>query len=854
MYDSIIIRGARLHNLKNITLSIPKNKLVVLTGVSGSGKSTLGFDILLKEGMRQYMEALGMVTFGLAKPPVDAISGLSPTISVDQRLTNQSPRSTVGTSTEVFTYLRVLFARLGHRPCSNCGNDVPPPYDPSNAEIPSETGSDEDSSAPQQTYPCPHCNTPIPVLDMANFSFNKPEGACPTCSGLGTMQQADVTQLVTEQKSILEGAVVGWNTILIDYHGANLKNAARHYGFDFDLSLPVRDYSEVQRDLLFHGVNSPIFRRHFPGIEPPATVRKGRFEGIATNLLRRHAEHIQSHLMDAEYQDKLGEFLITQECPDCDGTRLAAESRLVTVGGQDIVALSCLSLNDLDKWLKGLPSVFSADEMLFAKPILDDMHERLTRLVEVGAGYLTLERASPSLSAGEAQRLRLAGLLGSELSGLLYVFDEPTIGLHPRDTHHLIEVLRRVRDQGNSVLVIEHDLDVIAAADHVFDFGPGAGRHGGQIVASGTPSEIANTKSSITGDYLAQRVSIAIPGARRAPGGKAIIVRGARHHNLQDLTVSFPLGIFVAVTGVSGSGKSSLVFEILDRAIRQHLYGSTEIPGKHDAIDGVENINQIITIDQHHIWRMPRSNAATYTDTFTPIREAFANLPEARRLGFSRQHFSFNQPGGRCERCQGAGVLTVQMHFLPEVEIPCPTCHGRRFTSEILTVKYQGYDIAQVLDMTIEEALALFKDIPAARSRLQVLNDVGLGYLQLGQPATALSGGEAQRIKLARELGRRGKGHTLYMLDEPTTGLHLADIARLLGLLQRLVQAGNSLIVIEHNLEVVKTADWVIDLGPEGGAAGGRLIAEGTPEQVAKTTRSYTGQWLKKILDIRPAA
>ncbi|HEX9090617.1 MAG TPA: hypothetical protein VF831_03965, partial [Anaerolineales bacterium] len=604
MNDTIIIRGARLHNLKNISLSIPKNKLVVLTGVSGSGKSTLGFDILLKEGLRQYMEALGMVTFGLAKPPVDSISGLSPTISVDQHLTNQSPRSTVGTSTEVYTYLRVLFARLGHRPCPKCGKDVPPPYDPSNAEMPSETDSDEESSAAQETYPCPHCNTPIAVLDMAHFSFNKPEGACPTCTGLGTMQQADVKQLVNEQKSILEGAVVGWNKILIDYHSANLKNAARHYGFDFDPSLPVRDYSEVQRDLLFHGVNSPIFQRHFPGIEPPATVRNGRFEGVITNLLRRHAEHIQSHLTDAEYQDKLGEFLITQECPDCAGTRLAAESRVVTVDGQDIVALSHLSLSDLDVWLNGLPSVFSVDEMLFAKPILDDMHERLTRLVEAGAGYLTLERASPSLSAGESQRLRLAGLLGSELSGLLYVFDEPTIGLHPRDTHQLIEVLRRVRDQGNTVLVIEHDLDVIAAADYVVDFGPGAGRHGGQIVASGAPADIANTKNSVTGAYLAQRMSIAIPEQRRPSDGKVITVHGARHHNLQNLTVSFPLGVFLAVTGVSGSGKSSLVFEILDRAIRQRLYGSTEMPGKHDAIDGIENITKIITIDQYHIGRM----------------------------------------------------------------------------------------------------------------------------------------------------------------------------------------------------------------------------------------------------------
>ena len=848
MADYITIRGARLHNLKNISLSIPKNQLVVLTGVSGSGKSTLGFDILLKEGMRQYMESLGMVTFGLAKPPVDSISGLSPTISIDQRLTNQSPRSTVGTSTEVYTYLRVLFARLGHRPCPSCGKDVPPPFDPSNLEWEAEASMSEDGNAPEETYPCPHCRASIPFLSMAHFSFNKPEGACPACTGLGTIHQANIKHLVDENKSILQGAVNGWNKIQIEYHSAILRAAASHYGFDFDPTQPVRDFNQVQRDLLLYGVNSPIFRSHFPKVEPPATVRSGRFEGIATNLLRRYAEHVQEHLHDADYRDKLDVFLVTQECPECGGTRLRRESRAVTVNGRDIIALSRLPLSDLGNWLDGLASAFSVDEVLLARSILEDIHERITRLVEVGAGYLTLERSSPSLSAGESQRLRLAGLLGSELTGLLYVLDEPTIGLHPRDTHHLIDVLRKVRDQGNSVLVIEHDLDMIAAADYVVDFGPGAGRHGGQIVACGTPADVAASAGSITGDYLSHKLSIPIPSQRRAPDGKAITIHGARHHNLQNITVRFPLGLFVAVTGVSGSGKSSLVFDILDRAIRQRLYGSNDVPGVHEAIEGSEQVDKIITIDQYHIGRIPRSNAATYTDTFTPIREAFAATPEAQNRGLSTRHFSFNVPGGRCERCQGAGVLIVQMHFLPDVEVTCPTCHGRRFMADTLAVKYQGYDISQVLDMTIEEVLALFLQVGAARARLQVLSDVGLGYLQLGQPATTLSGGEAQRVKLARELGRRAKGHTLYLLDEPTTGLHLADIARLLVVLQRLVEAGNSVIVIEHNLELVKTADWVIDLGPEGGVAGGRLIAEGTPEQVAQVPGSYTGRWLMEIL------
>ncbi|HZU02870.1 MAG TPA: excinuclease ABC subunit UvrA [Ktedonobacteraceae bacterium] len=848
MTAHITIRGARLHNLKNVTLTIPKDQLVVLTGVSGSGKSTLGFDILHKEGQRQYLEALGIVPFGLAKPPVDAITGLSPSISVDQHLTNRSPRSTVGTSTDVYTYLRVLFARLGHRPCPNCGKDVPPSFDPSNAEWEGEASADDDASAPEATFPCPHCGTPIPEISMAHFSFNKPDGACPTCTGLGIVHQANLKRLVDEQKSILDGAIAGWDRFHINYYTSTLQAAAAHYGFEFDFSLPVKDYTPQQRDLLFFGVESPLFRRHFPTIEPPTTVRQGRFEGIATNLLRRYAEHIHEHSNEADYRDKLEEFMVIQTCPDCDGTRLRPESRVVTVNGQNIIALSRLPLSGLGTWLGGLPAVLSPDEMLVAEPILVDLSVGITRLVEVGAGYLTLERSSPSLSAGEAQRLRLASLLGSELSGLLYVFDEPTIGLHSRDTRRLIDVLRRLRDLGNTVLVIEHDLDMIAGADYVVDFGPGAGKHGGQVVAAGTPAEIAGQPTSLTGDYLAGRASIPVPQHRRTPTGRAITISGAREHNLQDITVRIPLGLLVAVTGVSGSGKSSLVFDILDRAIRQHLYGASDAPGEHDAIEGYEYLDKIITIDQEHIGRIPRSNAATYSDTFTPIREAFAATPEARRRGFSARHFSFNVPGGRCEHCEGTGALTVKMQLLPDVEVRCPACHGRRFTRETLAVRYRDHDISQVLDLTVEEALTLFKDVPAALSRLQVLSDVGLGYLQLGQPATTLSGGEAQRVKLAKELGRRVTGRTLYLLDEPTTGLHLADTARLLGVLQRLVDAGNTVLVVEHNLEVVKAADWVIDLGPEGGAAGGKLIAEGTPEQIAQAPGSYTGQSLRELV------
>jgi excinuclease ABC subunit A len=842
MTDQITIRGARLHNLKNISLSIPKNQLVVLTGLSGSGKSTLGFDILLMEGQRQYMESLGMVTFGVSKPPVDSITGLSPAISVDQHLTNHSPRSTVGTATEVYTYLRVLFARLGHRPCPACGKDIPPLSGASSADWEAEPADD---TAPEETFPCPHCGAPVPELGMASFSFNKPEGACPTCTGLGTVHQANLQRLVDENRSIPDGAVLAWeNAQLVSYYSDTLQASAAYYGFDLNLSLPVKALPAAFRDLLYYGVDSPLFRRHFPDVEPPATVRQGRFEGVATGLLRRYAEHIQ----DADYREKVEGQLITQVCPDCAGTRLRPASRAVTVNGDTIIAVSRRSLTAIAGWLADLPAIFSADERLIAQPILEDLDARIGRLVEVGAGYLTIERTSPSLSAGEAQRLRLASLLGSGLTGVLYVFDEPTIGLHQRDTHRLVGFLRRLRDLGNTVLVIEHDLETIAAADTVIDFGPGAGRHGGQVVAAGTPAEIAAHPASPTGAYLSGRAAIPVPSPRRVPNGKALTIRGARHNNLQNLTVRLPLGLLVAVTGVSGSGKSSLVFDILDRALRQRLHGSSEAPGAHDAIEGCEFLEKVITIDQDHIGRLPRSNAATYSDIFTPIREAFAASPEARQRKLTARHFSFNVPGGRCERCQGAGVLTVKMHFLPDVEVRCPACHGRRFTRETLAVHYQGHDISQVLDLTVEEALALFQDVPAARSRLQVLSDVGLGYLQLGQPATTLSGGEAQRVKLSKELGRRAAGRTLYLLDEPTTGLHLADTARLLSMLQRLVDAGNSVVVVEHNLELVKAADWVIDLGPEGGSAGGRLVAEGTPEQIAAVPESFTGQFLKKIL------
>lgn len=843
MNSTISIRNARLHNLKNINLEIPKNKLVVITGLSGSGKSTIAFDMLRKESLRQLFESLGLVTDGLSKPPVDSITGLSPAISVDQHLTNHSPRSTVGTVTEVFTYLRVLYARLGHRPCPQCGRDVPPPT----YESADENWQEQSDESPEGTYPCPHCGAAVSEMGMANFSFNKPAGACPTCTGLGVVRQPIVSRLVDENKSVPELPVDGW----VEFHGTHysqiLENAGKYFGFEFDTSKPIREYTSVQRDLFLYGTESPQFRRHFPNVKPPSTNAQGRFEGVVTNLQRRYNEHATN----ASYLEKLEHLFTAQPCLDCEGTRLRPESRAVTVAGDTIITVSQLPLTNLDAWLKSLPPHFTAEEMRIALPILDDLKERIGRLLEVGVGYLTLDRSSPTLSAGEAQRLRLAALLGSGLTGVLYILDEPTIGLHSRDTQRLINVMRRLRDLGNTVLVVEHDLELIRAADYLIDVGPGAGKHGGQIMAAGTPEEVSGVKESVTGAFIAGTATVPIPEQRRSDWQsdlRTLTIHGARQFNLRNITVKIPLGMLVAVTGVSGSGKSSLIFDILDLAARQHLNGSNEIPGEHDRITGWEHIDKVITIDQAHIGRIPRSNAATYSDTFTPIRETFASLPEAKKSKITARHFSFNVPGGRCERCEGAGTLTVKMHFLPDVEVRCPACRGRRFKRETLAIKYRGYDISQVLDMTVEEALALFEDVPAAAARLKVMSDVGLGYLQLGQPATTLSGGEAQRVKLAKELGRRSTGRTLYLLDEPTTGLHPADTSRLLILLQRLVDAGNSVLVVEHNLDLVKAADWVIDLGPEGGMAGGRLLAEGTPEEIIKVQESYTAQCLRRML------
>ena len=843
--DNIVVRGARLHNLKNLSLDMPKNRLVVFTGLSGSGKSTLAFDTLHKEAMRQYLESLGLVTYE-SRPPLDSISGLSPTISIDQHSANHSPRSTVGTATEVYTLLRVLFARVGHRPCAVCGADVPPAHElDDSAELLIQDEADDDE--PANTLPCPTCGTIALQRGMGFYSFNKPAGACPACTGLGTVYTPDLPRIVDESRSVEDGAILLWEPRLTAYHAGSLRAAGSHYGFDFDPATPVAALPPAQRDLLLYGALSPEFRRHYPATEPPVTVGKGRFEGVIPNLLRRHAERVAGG-DDGDHLEKLERLLILETCPQCEGTRLRPEARAVTVAGHTIVAISRLSLGDLAGWVAGLRTGLPAEEWLIAEPIVADLSERIRRLVTIGLGYLTLERNTPSLSAGEAQRLRLAALLGSGLTGVLYVLDEPTIGLHARDTLRLVGLLRTLRDQGNTVLVIEHDMAFIAAADWLVDFGPGAGRLGGQIVAEGSPAAVAQVPASITGQYLAGTARIAIPAARRPVGETGLTIRGAREHNLKDITVFLPQRTLTVVTGVSGSGKSSLLFDILDRAARRRFFGAAAVPGDHDGIDGWELFDKVITIDQSPIGRSTRSNAATYTDAFTPIREAFAAQPEARTRALTAQHFSFNVPGGRCERCEGAGTLAVAMHFLPDVTVRCPACRGRRYKREVLAVPYQGYSIADVLEMTIEEALALFAGVPAARARLGLMAEVGMGYLQLGQPASTFSGGEAQRVKMAKELARRTTGRTLYLLDEPTSGLHPADVAHLIQVLQRLVDAGNTVVVVEHNLDVVKCADWVIDLGPEGGEAGGQLIVAGPPEIVAITAESLTGHMLSSHL------
>lgn len=837
----ISIKGAKENNLKNIDVQIPKNRLVVFTGLSGSGKSTLALETLQRECQRQYMESMGMTMDIGSKPKVDSIEGLSPAISINQHHTSNNPRSTVGTVTEISAYLRVLFSKLGERPCPNCGNIITQNYNEAAFAAYTEMPDQElgDTELYEQMIPCPHCGKPVIELTASHFSFNKLQGACPVCRGIGVVNSPDVNLLLDKSKSIREFAISGWDQVCIDRYGASVAHAAKHYGFEMDISAPIGSYNDVQMDLLLYGVLSRQFQKHFPDIAPPKTVPEGRFEGVATNLMRRYSEN-----SSASARQKLEKFLIQRECPECEGIRFRPETLQVGVGGINIKQLLSMSISDIRRWLEEICSSVTPKAMDVVHQVVDDLQRKINRIIDVGAGYLSLDQPAVSLSAGEWQRIKLASILGSGLTGVLYVLDEPTSGLHKRDTGKIIKVLKRLRDMGNTVIVIEHDVEIMKAADHIVDFGPGAGKQGGRIVACGNAQEIMRCDASITGRYL--KANSYAPRRRKLPGSNGCLgIRRAAVNNLKNIDVDIPLGRLVTITGVSGSGKSSLIFGVLAEAAGACFHGLKR--NRNPDISGFENLDDVVVINQQSIGRSSRSNAATYTDLFTDIRDLFASLPETKISGLSAKHFSYNVTGGRCEKCQGSGKLSISMHFLPDVEVVCPVCRGKRYQKPVLDIKYRGYNISDVLELSIDEALVVFAGERGIASKLKVLQDVGLGYLGLGQSAATLSGGEAQRLKLAKELSRGGSGRVLYLFDEPATGLHPHDAVRLINVFDRLVSLGNSVVIIEHNTEMIMESDWVIDLGPEGGNEGGEIVAQGTPEEIMKNKGSATGRVLSGL-------
>jgi excinuclease ABC subunit A len=989
--EQLVVRGAREHNLKNVTVSMPRDRLVVITGLSGSGKSSLAFDTIYAEGQRRYVESLSAYArqfLGeMQKPDVDQIDGLSPAISIDQKGASRNPRSTVGTVTEIYDHLRLLFARIGHPHCPACGREIqrqsvqqivdqiyelpegtrllvlgpvikdrktegdrvfdqirrqgyarvrvdgeqmdlaetwqldkykrhtievvvdrfvvhredvsaageglaedsataglaedfataglaedsataaPATERPDSARLADSVETalrlgegvmmiapvPRDGETPQfeerrysERYSCPYDGTTVDELEPRSFSFNSPHGACPSCTGIGSRLEIDPERVVNKNLSLAKGALVPWARLPMEgsWHGKIIEAVCAEHGWDFNA--PVKTLPpEALEYILYSGRGERVVigYRHERG----ENTYGATFEGIIPNLQRRF------HETDSEFiKSELERYMVGRPCPTCEGKRLKPEILAVTVDGRNIWDVSTLSIINACDWVGNLPATLTEREKTIARQILKEIAARLDFLVDVGLDYLTLDRTSQTLSGGEAQRIRLATQIGSSLMGVLYILDEPSIGLHQRDNAKLIATLTRLRDLGNTVLVVEHDEETIRTADWVIDIGPGAGEHGGEIVASGPLEVILAEPRSITGAYLRGELEVAIPKTRRKGSGLSIVVRGAREHNLKNADVAFPLACFVAVTGVSGSGKSTLVSDILYRALARELNGARDKPGEHDRLDGVEAIDKVIDIDQSPIGRTPRSNPATYTGLFAPIRELFAGTQEARVRGYKPGRFSFNVKGGRCEHCKGDGILKIEMQFLPDVYVPCEICKGKRYNREALEIHYKGRSIADVLEMTIAEALELFTPVPAVRAKLQTLNDVGLGYVHLGQPATTLSGGEAQRVKLATELSKRATGRTLYVLDEPTTGLHMADVDKLLHVLHRLVDTGNTVVVIEHNLDVVKTADWIVDLGPEGGERGGYVIAEGTPEDVAQSPGSATGEYLARVLRGEP--
>lgn len=936
--DKIVIHGARAHNLKNIDVTIPRDQLVVVTGLSGSGKSSLAFDTLYAEGQRRYVESLSAYArqfLGqMDKPDVDSIDGLSPAISIDQKTTSKNPRSTVGTVTEINDYLRLLYARCGHPICPNDHVEItsqsveqmvdqvlelperskiqilsPVIYQKKGqhkkvfehiqkegyvrvrvdgeiydiSEVPElEKNKKHDIAIVidriiikegirsrlfdsfeaalrladgyavvdvigqeemlfSEHYACPYCGFTVGELEPRLFSFNAPFGACPECDGLGIKLAVDEDLVIPDRSLTLrEGALVPWNPISSQYYPQMLEQFCLSFGIDMDT--PFEKLSKEEQQLILHGSNGKTFHFHYENDFGGVRDVEVPFEGVLNNIYRRY------HETNSDFtRDQMRLYMTELTCSHCHGYRLNEQALAVKVGGIHLGELSEKSIQDALAFLEQLS--LTEQETMIAKPILKEIKDRLTFLQNVGLGYLTLSRAAGTLSGGEAQRIRLATQIGSNLSGVLYILDEPSIGLHQRDNDRLLDSLRKMRDLGNTLIVVEHDEDTMRAADYLIDIGPGAGQHGGEVVAYGTPQEVSENPNSLTGQYLSGKRKIPVPKERRKGNGKKITVVEASENNLQNITVDFPLATFTAVTGVSGSGKSTLVNEILKKALQQKVSRSHAKPGKHKKITGFESIEKVIDIDQSPIGRTPRSNPATYTSVFDDIRDLFAQTNEAKVHGYKKGRFSFNVKGGRCEACKGDGIIKIEMHFLPDVYVPCEVCHGKRYNSETLEVHYKGKNIAEILEMTVEDALEFFKHIPKIKRKLQTIVDVGLGYVTLGQPATTLSGGEAQRMKLASELHRSSNGRNFYIFDEPTTGLHAEDIARLLKVLQRLVDNGNTVLVIEHNLDVIKCADYLIDLGPEGGAGGGTILATGTPEAVAKVSTSFTGQYLQKILN-----
>ena len=936
--DKIIIHGARAHNLKNIDITIPKNKLVVITGLSGSGKSSLAFDTLYAEGQRRYVESLSAYArqfLGqMDKPDVDSIDGLSPAISIDQKTTSHNPRSTVGTVTEINDFLRLLWARVGTPICPNDNIPItsqsPEQMVDRVLELPERTrlqilspvvrdkkgtqkkvfetikregfvrvqvdGETYDlDSVPEldknkkhtvnvvidriiikegirsrlfdsfesalrlsdgyaiadviggdpipfsEQYACPICGFTVGELEPRLFSFNAPTGACPECEGLGLKLEVDIDLVVPDRtKTLKERAIVPWNPISSQYYPQMLEQFCKSVGIDMDT--PFNKLPKKQQQQILYGNGETPFHFHYENDFGGIRDVDVPFEGVINNISRRYRETNSDFT-----REQMRKYMTELPCPVCHGYRLNQRALAVKIDGRNIGEVSALSISDSLEFFKSIK--LSAQKNEIAKPILKEIIDRLTFMKNVGVEYLTLSRSARTLSGGEAQRIRLATQIGSNLSGVMYVLDEPSIGLHQRDNDRLIESLKAMRDLGNTLVVVEHDEDTMRAADYIVDIGPGAGENGGQVMAAGTPKQIMRSRKSLTGQYLSGKKFIPVPQERRGGNGKKITITGAAENNLKDITVDFPLGEFICVTGVSGSGKSTLVNMILKRVLAQKLNNNSAKPGKYKSISGVENIEKVINIDQSPIGRTPRSNPATYTGVFDDIRELFAQTNQARMRGYTKGRFSFNVKGGRCEACRGDGIIKIEMNFLPDVYVPCEVCHGTRYNSETLEVEYKGKNIAEVLNMTVSEALEFFSAIPKIKRKLQTIEDVGLGYVHLGQPATTLSGGEAQRMKLAAELHRQSHGKSFYILDEPTTGLHMDDIKRLLAVLQRLVDAGNTVLVIEHDLDVVKSADWLIDLGPEGGAGGGNVVATGTPEQVAEVKGSYTGKYLKEMLE-----